>query len=267
MKTPILPLAMLALVAGAASAENTVIRIPASAFSTDGGTAISVQFESLSGYWVKTAPGGAGLHSTVEFPDGVTIVRVTSFFYDNDASGDLEANLRRKSWVSGSGSSEVIGATNSSGASTADQSDDANIIYNPIVDNTNYFYFIQVGFSSTAGQRRLYSMEVEYADPATAAGAGVESALIGSVTNHPNPFRSHTVVRFPLESAGGVWMDIYDAGGRRIRTMVESFVSPGTHEIEWDGRNDSGQAMPSGVYFAQVRSETEALAAKLVRVK
>jgi len=255
-------------VAASETGGATVLRVPASAFSTDGGTAISVQFNPLNGYWVKSAVGGAGLHATVDLPDGATITRVTSLFYDIDVSGDLEANLRRKSWATGTGMSDLIGATGSSGASAADQTDDAPILTNVTVDTASYFYFIQVGFSSTAGERRFYAMEIEYTDPATSAGVSEEEEHRSRLAaSHPNPFRSRTSVRFPLDTTSDVRVDIYDAAGRRVRSIARSSLPAGTHEIEWDGRSDSGVATPAGVYFAQVSGGAGALAAKLVRLR
>lgn len=253
----------------AATAHAGIVRVPASDFSVDGETASYATFVPHNGYWVKITPtGSAVFHATVDLPDGVTITRFTSHFYDDDAAGDIEVNLRRKSWTTGTGLSDVVGATGSSGSSTLDQSDDANIITNGVVNNDAYFYFVQASFApQTSGQRRFYSVEVEYDDPVTAANPGAERPTEADVSGFPNPFRRDTTVRFSLDAASEVHVDIYDAAGRRVRTMARGTLAAGTHDANWDGRDDVGRPTASGVYFAQVRSATAALAAKLVRLK
>jgi hypothetical protein len=267
MHSPTLSSILLLLLATTANAG--IVRVPASDFSVDGETANYATFVPHNGYWVKVSPTGSALfHATVHLPDGVTITRFTSRFYDDDGTGDVEVNLRRKSWTTGTGPSNVVGATGSSGASALDQSDDANVITNGVVDNDGYFYFVQAGFNSpTSGQRRFYGVEIEYDEPVSAADPiGVGRSEVG-VSGFPNPFRHDTTVRFSIATASDVRVEIYDARGRRVRTIVEGALGGGSHQIVWDGRDDAGRSTASGVYFAQVRSATEVLGGKLVHLK
>ena len=64
----------------------------------------------------------------------------------------------------------------------------------------------------------------------------------------PNPFNPRTMLRFELARAGAVRLAIHDASGRRVRSFAQSWLAAGPHEIPWDGRDDDGRAVASGVY-------------------
>ena len=67
--------------------------------------------------------------------------------------------------------------------------------------------------------------------------------------NYPNPFNATTTIEFDLHSESGVYAVIYNVLGSRIRTLENEVQAPGRHRLEWDGRNDSGDTVSSGVYF------------------
>lgn|GEM_PF-212267 len=73
--------------------------------------------------------------------------------------------------------------------------------------------------------------------------------------NFPNPFNASTTFRYQLPQAGAVELAIYNLLGERLITLVNDFQSAGFHERQWDGRDDSGRWLPSGVYFVQLRFE------------
>jgi len=71
--------------------------------------------------------------------------------------------------------------------------------------------------------------------------------------NYPNPFNQSTIIRFYLPDIGyqpaEVQLDIYDVLGRKVRRLVDERRYPGEHEAVWDGCDDNGQQLSSGVYF------------------
>jgi hypothetical protein len=73
---------------------------------------------------------------------------------------------------------------------------------------------------------------------------------------YPNPIRDAAAIRFALASPGPVELTIFDVNGRRIRRLVDGHVLPGPHEVAWDGRDDLGAAVPSGVYFYRLSSNS-----------
>ncbi|MBU1701072.1 MAG: S8 family serine peptidase [Candidatus Eisenbacteria bacterium] len=71
--------------------------------------------------------------------------------------------------------------------------------------------------------------------------------------NQPNPFHPSTsiatTISFRLSNPAHARLDIYDAGGRLVRTLVDRMLQSGTHNIPWNGEDDLGNSVGSGVYF------------------
>jgi hypothetical protein len=70
--------------------------------------------------------------------------------------------------------------------------------------------------------------------------------------NYPNPFNPQTTIRYGLAKAGNVLLQIFNSRGQKIRTLVNQFESAGAKTVVWDGRNDAGQSVASGVYFYRI---------------
>jgi hypothetical protein len=85
------------------------------------------------------------------------------------------------------------------------------------------------------------------------AGTGEEETAaplaFGLDQNYPNPFNPSTTIRFSLPEARPVRLEVFDELGRTIRTLVSDQRPAGSHVTVWDGRNDQGVAVGSGVYF------------------
>ena len=75
---------------------------------------------------------------------------------------------------------------------------------------------------------------------------------VALLPNYPNPFDSHTTIEFALPEPKSVRLVVYDALGRQVRTLRNGFMDAGHHSVMWDGRNDAGSTMGSGLYFFQL---------------
>ncbi|MFQ5512260.1 MAG: M6 family metalloprotease domain-containing protein [Candidatus Krumholzibacteriia bacterium] len=93
---------------------------------------------------------------------------------------------------------------------------------------------------------------------------GLELALF---QNYPNPFNPNTRIQFSLPNAQFVSLNIYDPRGARVRTLVHGVGSPGTNEAEWDGTNDAGNPVSSGIYLYQLNTGGRVLTRKLMLLK
>ncbi len=71
----------------------------------------------------------------------------------------------------------------------------------------------------------------------------------GLLSNYPNPFNPETIVRFTLKNEASIQLKIYNIRGRVIRVLHDCLMQEGKHEIMWDGRDDNGNHVGSGVYF------------------
>jgi hypothetical protein len=70
---------------------------------------------------------------------------------------------------------------------------------------------------------------------------------------YPNPFNPSTRLRYELSAGGRVVLDILDAQGRALRSLLDEELSAGPGFVAWDGRDSQGNRLPSGVYFARLR--------------
>jgi flagellar hook assembly protein FlgD len=84
---------------------------------------------------------------------------------------------------------------------------------------------------------------------------------------YPNPFNPGTTVFFQLKSPGGVQIVVYDAVGRVVRTLVSEAYPAGSHRVEFDGRDDGGRRLASGVYFYRFEAPGASVTKKLVLLK
>ena len=80
-------------------------------------------------------------------------------------------------------------------------------------------------------------------------------AVISLGSNYPNPFNPVTSLSYELARPVKVTLAVFDARGRRVRTLETGFAQAGRHESRWDGRNDAGLPMPSGMYVFRLTSD------------
>jgi hypothetical protein len=88
--------------------------------------------------------------------------------------------------------------------------------------------------------------------------------------NYPNPVNAAvtgTRIAFHLPSAGLVRLDIFDIGGRRVRTLVNAQYDAGARSVFWNGRNDAGQTVASGVYLYRLEVGGQVLSKQLVNIR
>jgi hypothetical protein len=72
--------------------------------------------------------------------------------------------------------------------------------------------------------------------------------------NSPNPFNPTTTLRFALRETGPVNLAVYNSLGQKVRVLVDAPRNAGEHAVMWDGRDDAGRSVSSGVYFARMQA-------------
>ena len=85
--------------------------------------------------------------------------------------------------------------------------------------------------------------------------------------NYPNPFNPSTAIEYVAPYASHVELAIYDASGARVRTLVDGDVQRGPHVLVWDGRNDRGDRVSTGLYFARLVSGAFSRTVKITLLK
>jgi hypothetical protein len=74
------------------------------------------------------------------------------------------------------------------------------------------------------------------------------------VSNFPNPFNPETVIAFSLSNVGNVEINVYNVRGQLVRTLVNDVYNAGVHQVVWNGRDENGVQVGSGVYFYRMRA-------------
>jgi hypothetical protein len=83
----------------------------------------------------------------------------------------------------------------------------------------------------------------------------------------PNPFAEQTALRFSLPEASNVSLAVYNVNGQLVRMLQSGQVSAGTHQVMWDGRDDSGARVARGVYFCRMETAGFSATEKIVMLK
>lgn len=87
----------------------------------------------------------------------------------------------------------------------------------------------------------------------TSNGEHISTPLTFSLNqNQPNPFNPSTQISFTIPSAENVSLVIYNALGQEVRTLVNEMKPAGRHSVVWDGKDDGGRMMTSGMYFCKI---------------
>jgi hypothetical protein len=110
--------------------------------------------------------------------------------------------------------------------------------------------------------------QIAYVPPAQfdLRGANVPAAL-STVSNYPNPFRSSTTIRYELTGELQVRLGVYNILGQRIRTLVGGEYRNGLNEAQWNGLDDAGQAVSSGVYFYRLQAGDQVVTKRMILVR
>jgi len=103
-------------------------------------------------------------------------------------------------------------------------------------------------------------LHVDVNDPT----AATPRAFLG---NAPNPFNPSTTVSFSLPAAGQTQLTVYNTRGQRVRTLANTGMAAGGHSVVWDGRDDTGRALGSGVYLLRLSAPDTHLTRKILMLK
>lgn len=121
------------------------------------------------------------------------------------------------------------------------------------------------------GRNRIERVNLEdiqkYAGP---TGVDEEETLpegLAILGNYPNPFNPTTTIEFSLPETGFVDLVIYNIAGQKVRTLLSGQMIPGIHNIVWDGHDESGLPVSTGVYITQLRMGNAVRTGSMVLVK
>jgi hypothetical protein len=85
--------------------------------------------------------------------------------------------------------------------------------------------------------------------------------------NYPNPFNMETVISYVLSQEADVQLRIYNVLGEKVRTLVDERQTPGSREVSWDGKDERGNDVTSGVYFYKLKADASVHSKKMLLLK
>jgi uncharacterized repeat protein (TIGR02543 family) len=85
--------------------------------------------------------------------------------------------------------------------------------------------------------------------------------------NYPNPFNPETKIPCDLPKPGPLMISVVGTTGRIVRTLVNRQMPAGTYEVNWDGRDDDGNRLPTGIYFCRMKAENKVFIKKMALTK
>jgi hypothetical protein len=104
--------------------------------------------------------------------------------------------------------------------------------------------------------------------PVTSRASSDAPSRSALLPNYPNPFTDSTRLQFHTTAGDQVELSVYDAAGRRVATPVHLHAALGDGEtVSWNGTNDTGVRLPSGVYFVKLKAGAETTSRKVLIVR
>jgi hypothetical protein len=83
----------------------------------------------------------------------------------------------------------------------------------------------------------------------------------------PNPFNPITNVEFSVPRSGPVRVAIFDIHGKRVANLINETMSPGVYRVRWNGKDDKGADVSSGIYYARIQSRGGSGSGRLALIK
>ncbi len=136
-----------------------------------------------------------------------------------------------------------------------------------VLPGTYWVYCAVTDGGTVAGSWSAGTVTFHEASTAVAERAGLRPSVTRLLAAAPNPFNPSTTLALDLAQAVTVGWRIYDARGVRVRTLLCGPLPAGRHVLSWNGTDDAGRALASGVYYTLVEGPQPAVRQKLLLLK
>jgi hypothetical protein len=134
-----------------------------------------------------------------------------------------------------------------------------------ITANVGFVVFIQ-----RASTREVYQSAYIGVDDLTVTGVDDKESMPSAFrlhANYPNPFNPSTIIEYEIPEITGVTLVVFNAIGQEIATLVNESQFPGRYAIQWNGLDNSGRKVTSGIYFYRLRAGTHQSTKRMVLVQ
>lgn len=144
------------------------------------------------------------------------------------------------------------------------------ILSSCIVYSQTYYMNVRMKGGGTTSLPIRDIQKLTFDSISTAVGNEKLATVIKTFTllqNYPNPFNPSTTIEYQLPKTGNVEIKIFSINGQLVKTLESIHQIAGMHTVVWDGRNNGGQTVASGMYIYQVAFENSMLAKKMLFIK
>ena len=131
---------------------------------------------------------------------------------------------------------------------------------------------LKVSLDCNSGDEALYIDNIQFTEESISAIEPVSDHKVVKqyklYSNYPNPFNPTTTLKFDVpQNTRNVELSIYNILGVKVKTLYSGSVNAGQYTSVWDGTNEAGEVMPSGVYFATLKTENFSQTIKMMLMK
>ncbi|MCG3118755.1 MAG: hypothetical protein ALAOOOJD_01019 [bacterium] len=135
--------------------------------------------------------------------------------------------------------------------------------YTDTVQGGKYFYWLSA-FDFAGNESKFSKASFTVGVSEHGGGVPTEYAL---EQNYPNPFNPETWIKYQVPVSGHVRLSIYNAIGQQVRVLVDGEQPAQYYSVMWDGRDNAGNPMPSGIYIYRLESEKFTAIKKMIMMK
>jgi hypothetical protein len=121
---------------------------------------------------------------------------------------------------------------------------------NMVINGRDYTYYITAVYTVESIEYESGTSDTIFVTPGTANEDGILDVVITELrSNYPNPFNPTTIISYSVLNADNIIIEIYNIKGQRVKTLVNENKNTGHYQVTWNGTDDSGRSVSSGIYF------------------
>jgi hypothetical protein len=128
-------------------------------------------------------------------------------------------------------------------------------------------YYYRLSAFDFSGNESQYSPELRALVTSVNERDGGVPTEYALEQNYPNPFNPETTIKYQLPANGHVRLSIYNALGHEVRQLINRTQQAAYHTVVWDGRDNAGNVVPSGVYFYRLENDKFTAIKKMIMMK
>jgi len=138
----------------------------------------------------------------------------------------------------------------------------------PPIDNRSMYYLTSSGWTAISGVDIMVTAYV------SDQPVGVEDDIDSQIPlafdlkqNYPNPFNPTAIIGYQIPQSNHVTLEVYNALGEKVRTLINQVQETGYYQIEWNGKNDAGSQLSSGIYLYRITAGNYVKVMKMILLR